>query len=116
MRVIKYFGKPKKFIDNLYQRGGKDKIDAAYIDEAINFIKLDPIGPKSRKITGIKTKHSVFRIKCKKSRSYRIFYTRDKNNVVILDIDTRDKRTYSKDMINKLKNRVKMAEAQEFLK
>lgn len=115
VRAIKHFGAPWRFINDLYQRGGKDKIDVAYIDEAINYLKIDPRHPKSDKVEAVRTRHPVFRIKCKKNRSYRIFYTWGKRNIVILEIDPRDEKTYNKNMLKKLRARVKIAEAQGFL-
>lgn len=116
MRAVKYFGAPKKFIDTHYQYGGNDRIDSAYIEESINFLKLDLSPHGSEKVKGCKTRHPIFRMKCKKHRSYRIFYTWDKTNIVILEIDIRDERTYSRDMLNKLRSRVRLAEMEGYLK
>lgn len=116
MRTLKYFGAPKKFIDILYEHSSNDRVDSAYIEESINFLKLDLSPRGSEKVKGIKTRHPVFRIKCKKNRSYRIFYAWDRINIVILEIDPRDERTYSRDMLDKLRNRVRLAEMEGFLK
>lgn len=116
MGKISYFGSPKRFIDNLYQHSREGIEDAAYIDEEINYLKIDLHHPHSRKVVGVRVRHPVFRIKCKKNNSYRIFYTWDRNNIVVLEIDIRDERTYKKDMIKKLESRVKIAEEEGLLK